>query len=99
MHSIEKEELKMLQINILCEVDDFCRKNGINYWLDCGTLLGAIRHNGYIPWDDDIDIGMLRSDYEKFLRTYPYKENRYIFLSAENNLSCHRDEPPFLVVS
>lgn len=85
MKQIDKNELKKIQVDILCFVDDFCRTNGINYWIDCGTLLGAVRHGGYIPWDDDIDIGMLRDDYEKFMRTFPGASPRYIFLSAELN--------------
>lgn len=70
MEKIGLKELKEIQIAILVYVADFCKKNDINYWLDAGTLLGAIRHNGYIPWDDDIDIGMLRPDYEKFMKLF-----------------------------
>lgn len=51
---------------ILIEMDSVCRKNGIRYWIMGGTLIGAIRHEGFIPWDDDGDVGMMRCDYEKF---------------------------------
>ena len=71
MRMIETEELKRIQIDILKDVHDFCSRNDIHYSLAYGTLLGAIRHKGYIPWDDDIDIMMPRQDYEIFLRTFP----------------------------
>lgn len=85
MRKIELDELKKLQINILDVVHCFCQKHNINYWLDAGTLLGAIRHNGYIPWDDDIDIGMLRPDYERFGKIFNTENNRYKFLCVENS--------------
>ena len=84
---IELEELKKIQLDILDNVADFCEKNNINYWLDCGTLLGAVRHQGYIPWDDDIDIGMLRPDYDKFMQLYNLSNDRYKFLCVENSKS------------
>lgn len=66
MRKIEIEELKELQMQILDYVDAFCREHNIKYTLSGGTLLGAIRHGGFIPWDDDIDIQMLRSEYIRF---------------------------------
>lgn len=86
MKKIESiDELKKIQIEILDYVANFCEKNNINYWLDCGTLIGAIRHKGYIPWDDDIDIGMLREDYNKFMEKFNQESNDYKFYTIENN--------------
>ena len=83
MKEIDIKELKKIQLNILDNVNSFCKKNKINYWLDCGTLLGAVRHSGYIPWDDDIDIGMLRDDYDKFLKIYNKDNTKYQLMASE----------------
>ena len=66
---ISEEELKQIQkiqVELIAEVDRICRKNHIHYNMVGGTMLGAIRHGGHIPWDDDADIGFLREEYEKF---------------------------------
>ena len=59
------DEVKTVELQMLREVDAFCRKHGIRYSLAYGTLLGAVRHHGFIPWDDDIDIMLPREDYER----------------------------------
>lgn len=62
------ERIHGLLLDILKAVDELCAKHGITYYLDSGTLLGAVRHKDFIPWDDDADITMKREDYEKFLK-------------------------------
>lgn len=67
-------ELRQIQIGILDEVHQYCEAHGLRYFLSSGTLIGAVRHKGYIPWDDDIDIYMPRKDYEQFLREFKGSE-------------------------
>lgn len=80
-----KNELKELQLKILKYVSRFCDENGIEYWLNAGTLLGAVRHKGYIPWDDDIDLGMTRTNYDKFIKSFRDETGRYSFHCVEND--------------
>ena len=68
MKQLTPNEGKSIQISILSYFHDFCIRNSLRYYLYFGTLIGAIRHHGYIPWDDDIDIIMPREDYEKMIR-------------------------------
>ncbi len=63
-------DIQLANLALLKELDSVCRKNDLKYWLEFGTLLGAIRHKGFIPWDDDIDVGMMREDYEKIIKAF-----------------------------
>jgi lipopolysaccharide cholinephosphotransferase len=63
--ALRKAQLKML--DMLIAVDKICKDNNLKYWIDAGTLLGAVRHGGFIPWDDDLDICMPREDYNNLL--------------------------------
>jgi len=61
------EKLHQVQLEILQDVDQFCEEHDLKYFVHYGSMLGAIRHHGFIPWDDDIDIAMMRRDYERFV--------------------------------
>src|SRR5690554_5165525 len=67
MNNENLKEMQNIQTEMLGEFHDFCEKHNLNYISYGGTLLGAIRHNGVIPWDDDVDVAMLHDDYYKFL--------------------------------
>lgn len=88
MKQIFIEEMRKLQISILLYVHDFCKENNIRYSLSGGTLLGAVRHKGYIPWDDDIDIMMPRPDYERFVNEFNVnnKESSLKVISSYNDI-------------
>ena len=86
---IEKEEQKSIILSILENIASFCDNNSIRYYLAYGTLIGAIRHKGFIPWDDDIDLIMPRKDYDRFIETYNGFNDNYEVLTYKNNKDYH----------
>ena len=85
MRKLSIEEAKKIELDILDFIDSFCKEHGINYCINYGTLIGAIRHKGFIPWDDDIDLSMTRENYERFIQLFSEKQSRYQMLSLETD--------------
>ena len=83
MEIICLEELKKIELDILLYIDKVCSENDLRYMLCGGTLLGAVRHKGFIPWDDDIDIMMPRPDYNKFIEILNKSNGKYKILTSE----------------
>ncbi|WP_303997432.1 phosphorylcholine transferase LicD [Megamonas hypermegale] len=85
MKEISLNEQKKIQLEMLVDFANFCDENNITYYLSGGTLLGAIRHKGFIPWDDDIDIMMPREDYERALKMYKHE------IYEANNININKE--------
>lgn len=84
MKEITFEESRKILLNTLASIDKCCRDNDIKYSLSWGTLIGAIRHKGFIPWDDDMDLMMSRENYNKFIKCY--NDSQYnLYMPRENN--------------
>ena len=79
----EIKEIHDILFDALCYFDDFCRKNGINYFLSNGTLLGAAKYGDFIPWDDDVDVLMPRADYDKLMNLTAINNGKYRLLCVE----------------
>lgn len=90
MKKIDSKELKELQYNLLLYIKEVCEKYDIKYFIGYGTLLGAVRHKGFIPWDDDIDVILLRQDYERFVEVMKGETHEYYrFCDIKNGERCH----------
>lgn len=78
-------DIQQILLGFLLEVDRICKKHNIKYFLGGGSLLGAVRHKGFIPWDDDADVMMLRKDYDRFLSVLPNELPNYLFAQTQKN--------------
>lgn len=87
---LRRQQIRML--DLLEAVDKVCKKHHIPYWLSSGTLLGAARHQGFIPWDDDLDIEMLRSDYLRLIKILPQE------LPEDMVLQTHETDPNYIFI-
>lgn len=84
MNELTKREKLDQMLNMMDDIDRVCKSSNLKYFMAYGSLIGAIRHHGIIPWDDDIDIQMPRDDYEKFISIYS-KEGRYQITSPKSS--------------
>lgn len=84
---LRRQQLRMMEL--LLAFDKICKKHNIRYWLIAGTLIGAARHHGFIPWDDDMDVQMLREDYERMLEILPQE------LDDTMALQCRQTDPNY----
>lgn len=87
MKEITLKEMQQIELKLLLELDKVCKKHGLRYYMDGGTLLGAVCYDGFIPWDDDIDIKMPRPDYERLL-TMQDEFPEHIFLDTPRSGRC-----------
>ena len=95
--SITVRDVQLVLLEMLKDIDALCKKHNIRYWLTGGSALGAVRHKGFIPWDDDADIGMLREDYEKFQRVVHELGDAYITQCLETHREYNVLVPPMKV--
>lgn len=87
MEELKDAQIKEVAFDLLCKIDDVCTREGISYSLVGGTLLGAVRHKGFIPWDDDVDIAMPRADYKCFFDYCKSHDCGFVGICAENDFT------------
>ena len=74
-----------MELGIMEYIHEVCQKIGVKYFLAYGSLIGAVRHKGFIPWDDDIDLSMPREDYQRFINIFQKEKSKYKLLSLETD--------------
>ena len=87
-------ETQLASLDVLRKIDAVCKAEGLSYWLMFGSLIGAVRHRGFIPWDDDLDIAMSREDYERFLKVFDGAKELSGLVAVKPGLGMNR---PFLI--
>ena len=93
MASYDIRPLQLRMLKVLLVFDKVCKQQGLRYCIMNGTMIGAIRHKGFIPWDDDMDVGMPRPDYEKFITNCAkWLPQPYEFVCGENDPRCPPSE-------
>jgi len=88
MKLLDITEVQDMQLELMKKLHNFMEENQIQYYLIAGSALGAARHKGFIPWDDDIDIGLFRADYEKFIKVASSFDKNYDIVNYKNNKNC-----------
>ena len=78
---LELKEVQSVAFDMLCYLDEICKENSIRYCLMYGTALGAVRHRGFIPWDDDVDVGVINDDLDRLICLVNQEESPYSVLS------------------
>ena len=86
MDDVTLRKVQLVQLEIAKEIKAICERNNIEFFLESGTLLGAVRHGGFIPWDDDLDLGMTRSNYNKFIECASKElDNKYFLQTVDTD--------------
>lgn len=97
--TISMDQCKQIELNIFQKIIEICERHNLRYIVDYGTLIGTVRHGGFIPWDDDIDVSMPRPDYERFKHIFPQETERNFCLELRTGMKANLALPYIQVVN